>query len=186
MSQLVTQTQKTDSKPWGLLAEFDTPGAVLRAARETRDAGYHRFDIHTPFPVHGMDLAMGLDRSKLGWIVAGGAVLGALGAFGGQVYCNWDFPLIHQGKPYQSWQAFLVITFELSVLCSAFAAVLGMLFLNGLPRWYHPTLKSLNFARATDNRFFLSIEAADKKFSLEETRLFMQNLGALSVEELAE
>ena len=183
MSQMISQPAENT---WGLLAEFDTPGAVLRAARETRQAGYRRFDVHTPFPVHGMDLAMGLGRSHLGWIVAGGAVVGALAAFGGQVYCNWEFPLIYQGKPYQSWQAFLVITFELSVLCSAFAAVLGMLFLNGLPRWYHPTLKSPAFARASNNRFFLSIEAADEKFALEATRQFMQQLGALSVEELAE
>ena len=173
-------------KPWGLLAEFDTPAALLRAVRETRKAGYTRFDAHTPFPVHGMDQTMGMPRSKLGWIVAAAALIGGVGAMGGQMYCNWDYPMIHQGKPYQTWQAFLIITFEITVLSAAFAAVLGMFALNGLPKWYHPTLKSAAFARVTDNRFFLSIEAADKMFDLEKTQQFLQSLNPLLVELLQE
>ncbi len=170
------------AKTWGVLARFDSPGAILRAARETRKAGYAHFDVHTPFPVHGMDAAMGLGRSNLGWIVTGGAVAGFLSAVGLQYYTNWDFPLIHQGKPYYSWQAFIIVTFELTVLFSAFAAVLGMFALNGLPQWYHPTLKSQDFARATDNAFFLSIQTND----VVKTKAFMEELGATNVEELEE
>ncbi len=171
-------------KTWGLLAEFDSPGAILRAARETRDAGYKRWDVHTPYPIHGMDPAMGLGRSKLGWIVSGGALTGFLVAMGLQYYVNWEYPLIHQGKPYYSWQAFLVVGFELSVLFAAFSAVLGMFALNGLPQWYHPTLKHDVFARASDDRFYVAIEASDDKFDPVQTREFLQSLGAVSVVEL--
>ena len=178
-------TEVTTTKiSWGLLAQFDSPGAILRAARETRKAGYTRFDVHTPYAIHGMDPAMGLGRSHLGWFVAGGALLGFMVAMGLQYFVTWDYPLIHQGKPYYTWQIFLVVTFELTILFSAFTAVGAMLMINGLPQWYHPTLKSETFARATDNRFFISIETADKKFDLEKTRAFFQQLGAVSIEEL--
>jgi hypothetical protein len=166
--------------PWGILAEFDSPGALLRAARETRKAGYKDFDVHTPYPVHGMDLAMGLGRSPLGWIVTGGAFAGAATALGLQYYCGLDFPLIHQGKPVVAWQPFIVITFELTVLFSAFAAVLGMFYLNGLPQWYHPTLKSEAFRKVTDNGFFLSIPTED----VNKAKEFALQLGAVRVEEL--
>lgn len=178
MSETATRTT------WGYLAEFDSPGAILRAARETRDAGYRRFDVHTPYPVHGMDAAMGLGRSQLGWIVSAGALAGFIVAMGLQYYVNWDYPLIHQGKPFYSWQAFLVVTFELTVLFAAFSAVLGMFAINGLPQWYHPTLKSGAFARASDNRFFISIEAADSNFDAAKTRAFLESLDPISIEEL--
>jgi len=178
-------SEATVVKPsWGLLAQFDSPAAILRAARETRRAGYKRFDVHTPYPIHGMDPAMGLGRSHLGWFVAGGALTGFIVAMGLQFYVNWDYPLIHQGKPFYSWQVFLVVTFELTILFSAFSAVGAMLMINGLPQWYHPTLKSERFASATDNRFFVSIETADKKFDAQKTRAFFQSLGAVSIEEL--
>ena len=169
---------------WGLLAQFDSPGAILRAARATHKAGYQRFDVHTPYPVHGMDSAMGLGRSHLGWFVAGGALVGFIVAMALQYYVTWDYPLIHQGKPFYSWQTFLVVTFELTVLFSAFSAVGAMMIINGLPQWYHPTLKSLTFASATDNRFFVSIESADKTFDAVKTRAFFEALGAISIEEL--
>ena len=111
-----------------------------------------------------------------------------LGAFivamGLQYYVNWEYPLIHQGKPYFSWQAFLVVTFELTVLFAAFSAVFGMFAINGLPQWYHPTLKSGAFSRASDNSFFVSIEATDKNFDPVKTRAFLESLGAVSVEDL--
>lgn len=167
---------------WGILARFDSPGALLRAARETRKAGYDKFDVHTPYPVHGMDGAMGLGRSKLGWVVTAGAFAGAFTAIGLQYYTNWDYPLVHQGKPVYSWQAFIIVLFELTVLFASFAAVFGMFALNGLPQWYHPTLKSKAFARATDNGFYLSIETAE----ITKAKLFAEGLGAMSVEELEE
>lgn len=169
---------------WGLLAQFDSPGAILRAARELRKAGYQRFDVHTPFPVHGMDQAMGLGRSPLGWIVSAGALAGALTAIGLQYYTNWDYPLVHQGKPYFAWQPFVIVTFELTVLFASFAAVIGMFTLNGLPQWYHPTLKSGAFARSTDNGFFLSIEAKDARYDAGKARALLTELGAIAVEDL--
>jgi len=169
---------------WGMLGEFDSPGAILRAAGEVRRAGYTRFDVHTPYPVHGMDAAMGLGRSKLGWIVSGGAAAGFLTALALQWYTNWDFPLILQAKPYQPWPAYVIVIFELTVLFAAFAAVIGMFALNGLPRWYHPTFHSDRFAAVGNNRFYVSIEAADKKFDPATTRQFLSSIGATYVEEL--
>src|SRR5690242_408615 len=112
--------QSAARAPWGLLARFDSSHALLRAAEQTHKAGYKLFDVHSPFAIHGMDHAMGLGRSHLGWIVAGGAFAGAFTAIGLQYYCNWDFPLVHQGKPYYAWQPFVIVTFELTVLFSAF------------------------------------------------------------------
>jgi hypothetical protein len=175
-------SQTAQERNWGLLAQFDSPGALLRAARGLRNAGYCQFDAHSPFPVHGMDSAMGLGRSHLGWIVSGGAVAGAMTALVLQYYTNWEYPLIHQGKPYYSWQAFLVVTFELTVLFAAISAVVGMFVLNGLPCWYHPTLKSGRFAVATDNGFFISLELKETEF--DEARKVLNELGATSVEEL--
>jgi hypothetical protein len=175
----MTTITPTSVAIYGLLAEFDGPNALLAAARRTRAAGYKRFDVFSPYPIHGMDGAMGLKRSKLGWLVAGCALAGAAVAMGMQWYCNvYDYPLITQGKPYFSWQAFLIVTFELTVLFSAFGAVGGMLLFNGLPRWYHPTLKHDRFVGASDNRFFLAIEAADPKYSPVETAGFLADLGA--------
>jgi hypothetical protein len=186
MSETVTNVVH-GSKTWGLLAEFPKPTALLAAARRVRDAGYKRFDVFTPYLVHGMDQAMGLGRSKLGWIVVAGALAGIATAVGLQVFCNViDCPLITQGKPYFSWQAYLIVTFELAVLFGSFAAVLGMFALNGLPQWYHPTLKSEAFAKATDNGFFLAIEVADEKFALEATRKLLEEAGAISVVALEE
>ena len=177
---------QTHATSWGLLAEFESPGAILAAAGAVRRAGYKRFDVYTPYPVHGMDGAMGLSRSGLGWIVSAGAAAGALTGLLLQVYVNWEYPLIHQAKPYQSWPAFLIVTFELSVLFAAFAAVGGMIVLNGLPCWYHPTLKSQRFARVGDNRFYLTIETADEKYDAAKTRELLQSIGASAIEELEE
>ena len=177
---------QTHATPWGLLAEFESPNAILAAAGAVRRAGYKRFDVYTPYPVHGMDGAMGLSRSGLGWIVSAGAAAGALTGLLLQVYVNWEYPLIHQAKPYQSWPAFLIVTFELSVLFAAFAAVGGMIVLNGLPCWYHPTLKSRRFAKVSDNRFYLTIETADEKYDAARTRELLQSMGASAIEELEE
>jgi hypothetical protein len=173
-------------KSWGLLAEFESPGAILAAAQAVRRAGYKRFDVYTPYPVHGMDLAMGLKRSGLGWIVAAGATAGALTAYLLQAYVGWDFPLIHQAKPIQAVQPFVIVIFELSVLFSAFAAVFGMFFLNGLPCWYHPALKSQRFAKVGDNRFYITIETADAKYDAIKTRELLQAMCASAIEELEE
>ncbi len=167
----------------GVAGQFDTPGELLAAARRVHQAGFRRFDVYSPYPIHGMDLVMGLGRSHLGWIVAAAAAAGAVTALVLQWYTNvLDYPLITQGKPYFSWQAFLVVVFELSVLFAAFAAVFGMFALNGLPRWHHPTLTHDLFTTATDDGFFMLIEAADEKFAGQQTWALLQSCGASRIE----
>lgn len=179
-------SSSSTARLWGILAEFESPGAILAAAGAVRRAGYTRFDVYTPYPVHGMDLAMGLTRSGLGWIVAAGATAGALTGYLLQAYVGFDYPLIHQAKPIQAVQPFVIVIFELSVLFSAFAAVFGMFFLNGLPRWYHPTLKNKRFAKVGDNRFYVTIETTDKQYDPVKTRELLQSIGATAIEELEE
>ena len=177
----------TDTQPvtplFGVLAEFEGAEALLRAAAQTHRAGYRDFDVFTPYPVHGMDDAMGLGRSPLGWIVLFCAISGALGALILQWYANaFDYPLVLSGKPYFTWQAFLVVIFEVTVGASAFGAIVGMLLLNGLPRWHHPLFDRDSFARAMDDGFFLFVEARDGQFDDQQTAKFLAEIGAKSIE----
>lgn len=161
-----------------LVAEFDTPAEIVKAAGAVADAGYRDFDAHTPFPIHGLDRAMKVPASKLGWIVFGHGLFGGLFAFWLQWWTSTiDYPMIIGGKPYFSFQAFVPVTFALTILFSAFGAVFGMLFLNGLPRWHHATLTHPDFLRATDDRFFISIESTDPKFDATKTRELLEQVG---------
>jgi hypothetical protein len=166
-----------------MLAEFDTSAAIIEAARQVHAAGYRRFDAHTPFPVHGLDRAMHLPHSKLGWIVLFHGLVGLVGAYLLQMWTmSVDYPLIIGGKPYNSYQAWVVICFELTVLLSAFGCVFGMLALNGLPRPHHPLLTSARFRAFSDDRFFLSVEAADPRFDPARTRELLERAGGRHVE----
>jgi len=150
-----------------------------------RDAGYTKWDSHTPFPVHGLPKAMGLKPSKLAWIVLACGLTGAAGAMLLQWWTHAvDYKYIISAKPYFSWPAFIPITFEVMVLFSAFGAVFGMLGLNRLPQYYHPLFRSERFERVTDDGFFISIEARDPEFSPEETRALLEACGAVNVEEV--
>lgn len=167
----------------GILAEFDGPGALVRAAEATRDAGYQQFDCHSPYPIHGMDSAMGLKHSILGFVVGACGFLGASGAMLLQWWTSAiDYPLVISGKPLFSLPAFIPVTFELTILLSAFGAVFGMLHLNRLPRLFHAVFYADRFAAATDDGFFLSVEAKDANFDAEKTANFFRELGAKSVE----
>ncbi len=167
---------------YGVIAEFDGPDELLDAAAQARDRGYRSFDVHSPFPIHGMDGAMGLRRSRLGWIVFIAGAIGAASGMGMQWFCAaYDYPILTGGKPFFSWQAFIPITFEMMVLFAAFGAVIGMLLLNGLPQWYHPTLKHSPFARASDDGFFLVIEASDPMFHMEQTPAFLTRIGGKEI-----
>lgn len=167
----------------GILAEFATPAALYHAAEDVRDAGYSKWDTFTPFPIHGMEDAMGVKRTKLPVAVALMAFAGAGLAF---LMQHWmagvDYPLMHQGKPFSSWQAFVPITFELGVLFAAFTSLIGMLALNGLPRWHHPLFKKERFLASSDDRFFVCIEASDSKFDPDATRALLEKAGATSIE----
>jgi len=172
-----------DGRTYGLLAEFDSTAAVYAACEKVRDAGYSKWDAHTPFPVHGLERAMGLKPSKLPWIVL---VLGFGGALAGWALQTWihtkGYPLNISGKPLYAWPAYMPVTFELGVLGGAAGAVFGMFALNQLPSLFHPLFRSRIFERVTDDRFFISIESWDPKFDLEETRSFLRSLGATQVE----
>jgi hypothetical protein len=171
---------------YGMMAQYDTPDDLLHIAAVLREAGYKRWDVFSPFPIHGMDHAMGLGRSPLGWIVLGGGITGVIAALGMQWFMALaDYPLITAGKPTSgpaAWIPFIPVTFELMVLFSAFAAVIGMLILNGLPQWYHPTLKRDSFARATDDGFFVVIEAGDAKFDVDLTKRLLEEYGGRNIE----
>jgi hypothetical protein len=168
---------------YGILAEFATPADLYQACEQVRDAGFTRWDAHTPFPVHGLAGAMGLRSSPLPWIVLGMGLTGAAIGFGLQTWVHTAaYPLVISGKPYFSWPAFIPITFELGVLFGALGAVFGMLALNQLPMLYHPLFRSKVFERVTDDAFFISIESWDPRFDPSATRRLLESLGARSVE----
>ena len=167
---------------YGILAEFDTPTQLVDAARQVRDAGYTKTDAFSPFPLHEIDEALGIKRSILPYLVFCGAVTGLLTGIGLQVFVHYiDYPLNVGGRPYISIPSFVPPSYELTILFAGFTAVFGMLFLNGLPRPYHPVFNVERFALATREKFFLIIEAEDPKFDYEETRSFMESLDAQEV-----
>jgi len=167
----------------GVLAQFADAGALLEAARQVRAAGYRRWDCHTPFPVHGMERAMGIRMTVLPWLVALGGATGVVVALGMQWWMNAvDYPLIISGKPLFSLPANIPVAFELLVLFGALAAFFGVLALNGLPRLAHPLLANERFRRATTDGFFLSIEAADPNFDSQQAAALLDEVGAASVE----
>ena len=166
-----------------LLAEFKTPAALYHGCESLRDAGFTHWDAHTPFPVHGLDKAMGLKRSPVPLFVLILALLGAAGGFALQVWVHtMAYPLVISGKPLLSWQAFIPVTFELSVLGGALGAVLGMFHMNRLPRHNHPVFDSTRFERATDDRFFISIDSADPRFSESATPDLLRTAGVAGLE----
>ena len=162
----------------GLMAEFETPQELVDAAHHAREAGYTKLDAYTPYPIEALTEALHLHDRRLPAVVLGGGILGGLF---GYALCYWtsviEYPLAIGGKPYHSAPAFIVPTFECTILFAAFAAVLGMLGLNGLPMPYHPVFNTPRFALASKDRFFLCIEARDPKFDHDETWAFQTRLG---------
>jgi hypothetical protein len=176
---------KAKPKTFGLLAEYAEPDALIDAARRAYAQGYRRMEAYSPFPVEGLAEAIGFTHNRLPLIVLIGGLIGGLGAY----FMMWFSAVIHYpinvgGRPYHSWPAFIPITFELTVLGAALAAVLGMLGLNGLPRPHHPVFNVPRFELASRNRFFLLILADDPKFHLDETHRFLEELAPLDVFEV--
>jgi ActD protein len=163
---------------YGVMGEFDSPTELVAAARRAYKAGYRRINGYSPYPIEELSEAIGFHHTSLPLIVLIGGILGGLGGFFMQYWMEVvDYPLNVGGKPYNSWPAFIPITFECTVLVAAFAAVLGMLALNKLPQPYHPVFNAPNFALATRDRFFLVIEASDRKFEHDQVVEFMRQLG---------
>ena len=167
---------------YGLLAEFDAPEDLVTAAERAYADGYRRLDAYTPFPVHGLAEATGFRTNRLPLLVLIGGIFGAGAGFFSQYWAAViDYPLNVGGRPFNSWPAFVPITFEVTILVAALTAVLGMLALNGLPQPYHPVFNAPRFALATRDRFFLCIEATDPRFDPQATRMFLEGLGAKEV-----
>jgi hypothetical protein len=166
----------------GLMAEFDDPRALVAATSKARDEGYRRMDAYSPFPIEELHEAMGGHHSRLPLIVLVGGLVGCVGGFLLQYWASAiAYPLNVGGRPFNSWPAFIPVTFECTILGAALSAVLGMLALNGLPMPYHSVFNVPRFALASRNRFFLCIEARDRKFDLEATRRFLETLGPREV-----
>ena len=162
---------------YGLMAEFDDPTSLVTAAERAHREGYRSMDAYSPFPIEALTEALDIHDRKLPAVVLGGGILGGLFGFGLCYWCSViSYPLNVGGKPYNSVPAFIVPTFECTILFAAFAAVLGMLALNGLPMPYHPVFNTPRFAFASRDRFFLCIEAKDPKFDHDETWAFLTRL----------
>jgi hypothetical protein len=167
------------------MAEFETPEQVLAAAHRTRAAGYQRIDAFSPIPVEGLAEAVGFEWTAVPIIVFCGGLLGGLTGFGMCFYANVvSYPWAVGGKPPNSWPMWIPITFELTILGAALAAVIGMLALNGLPTPHHPMFNVERFALASTDRFFLCIKARDKKFDIQETKAFLEELKPHGVYEI--
>lgn len=171
----------------GLLAEYETPSALVAACKKVRDAGYQKWDTFTPFPIHGIERAMGIRMTSLPWIVLVAALTGLITAISLQWWTNaFDYRFISSGKPMWSIPANVPIYFELTVLFSAFAALGGMLALNNLPQPSHPLDHKKHFAKVTDDRFFLYIEKADERFDAAETRELLERTHPVTLEDVHE
>ena len=175
------------SRSYGMVAEFETTSDVLHAAIKVRDAGFRRWDVHTPFPIHGMDAAMGLKGSPVGWFTFFGGVSGYTTGMLMIWYMNgFDYKLIVGGKPLFSPFYSFPVSYELTILFGAFGTLIGMFLLNRLPRLYHPLLKNRRFALATHDRFYIVIETSDPKYSLTETRALLEASGSKHIEVVEE
>jgi hypothetical protein len=173
------------TKAYGLMAEFDCVDALMDAANRTREAGYKKIDAYSPFPVEGLAEAIGFHRDEVPLVVLIGALLGGLGGYLLQYWISVvSYPVNVGGKPYHSWPAFIVVTFEMTILFGGIFAVFGMLALNGLPMPYHPVFNVPRFAFATKDRFFLIVFSSDPKYNPVEVRSFLEGLAPRSISEV--
>jgi len=176
-----------DPRPpiYGLMAEFPSADALIEAAHQVHEAGYQKVDAYTPYPIEAVSEALALPRSKVPLIVLIGGLLGGLGGYMLQYWSQlWVYPMNIGGRPFHSWPAFIVPTFECTILGAALSAVVGMIIINGLPQPYHPVFNVPRFALASRDRYFLVIEARDPKFDTDATRRFLAGLNASEVSDV--
>jgi hypothetical protein len=170
---------------YGLMAEFDSAQALVDAARKTREAGYKKIDAYSPFPIEGLAEEIGMHFDEIPLTVLIGGIIGGCTGYLMQYWMSAvDYPLNIGGKPPHSWPAFIVITFEMTILFAGISAVLGMLAFNGLPMPYHPVFNVPRFAFASKDRFFLIVFSSDKKYNAVETRRFFETLDPRSISEV--
>ena len=171
---------------YGLMAEFDSPTALVEAANRARLEGYRHMDAYSPIPLHELDEALGLKRTRLPRLVLLGGILGGIGGFSLEAWASYiAYPMNVGGRPFNSWPQFIPVTFETTVLGAALTCFVGMWALNRLPMPYHPVFNVPAFARASTDRFFLCIEAGDERFDPVVTRRFLEGLHPLGVSEVA-
>ncbi len=171
----------------GLVAEFEDPDALLAAAHKAHASGYRRMDAYSPFPIEELSEAIGFHHTRLPAVVLAAGLTGAVCGFLLQyIALGLDYPLNIDGRALFSWQSFVPITFEATILFASFGAVLSWILMNGLPRPYHPIFNAPNFERATQDRFFLCIEARDPQFDRQATQQFLESLGPTIVSEVAD
>lgn len=200
--------QAVTSSTYGIIAEFSDAEQILHAAERAKEEGYRIMDAYTPFPVHGLDEALDFHDWRVPWFIFLAGIVGATAGYslqlstatpllepllkkmipitGDVVVRNMPYPMNVGGRPFHSWPSFIPVTFELTILFAALTAFLGTLLLNGLPRPHHPVFNAKNFDRASQDKFFLCIEASDPKFNVETTAAFLRSLGADEVSEVEE
>ena len=173
------------SELYGLMAEFASPERLLEATRKAREAGYVRVEAYSPFPVEGLAEATGMKRNWVPAIVLGGGLAGGIGGYFMQWYSAViSYPINAGGRPLHSWPEFIPVTFELTILVAAVAGVIGMLWLNGLPKLYHPVFNVREFDLATRNRFFLCLRSGESRFAPETARRFLEDLRPVGIWEV--
>ena len=172
-----------DGEYFGLLAEYESPGALFHACEKIRDAGYRKWDAHSPFPIHGIEGAMGIGRSRLPYVTL---IFGLTGVIGGMTLQLWAnaiaYPMMISGKPFFNWQPYVPITFECGILLAALSTVVGMFAFNKLPMHFHPLFSADRFEKVTDDGFFISVEAWDPKFDASATERLLTSTGATRVQ----
>lgn len=179
-------TETPTSPLYGMMAEFDNPTDLVKATEHAYDVGYRKMDAYSPYPIEELSDALGFRKNRVPLVVLVGAILGGLSGYLLQYWISAvSFPENIGGRPYHSWPAFIVVTFEMTILFGGISAVVGMLALNGLPMPYHPVFNNPRFTSVTRDRFFLCIEAADPKFDVVSTGSFLMGLKAVDVTEVS-
>jgi hypothetical protein len=176
----------TSTPFYGLMAEFDSAQALLDAANKVREAGYTKADAYSPFPIHGLAEALGFRERRVAPVVLAAGITGALAGYGLEYWSQViAYPLNIGGRPFHAWVSFIPPAFETTILFAAFSAAIGMLAMNGLPQPYHPVFNAPRFSLASQDKFFLAVEASDPKFDAEATRQFLSGLHPREVVQVA-
>lgn len=178
--------QETSGEILGLLAEFDRPDRLIDSVQRARAAGFRAMDAYSPFPLDELTPLLGFEENRIPWLTLVGGILGAAVAYSLQVYTNYAYQIEIGGRPLYAWQSFMLITFELSVLFAVLFAVVGMLFLNRLPRLHHPLFDIAEFHLASSDKFFLLICSSDGRFDERRTLAFLKRLHPVRVETVRE
>jgi hypothetical protein len=185
MSAFPAHDSFSDSRTYGLMAEFDSAQELLDAAHKTHEAGYQKIDAYSPFPIEGLAEAIGFHTNRVSLVVLLGGLLGGISAYALQYWVAViTYPTNIGGRPYHSWPSFIIVTFELTILFGGLSAAIGMLALNRLPMPYHPVFNVAEFAKASENKFFLVVESSDPKYDTAGTRSFLSGLAPRMIAEV--